>query len=95
MYSTCTPKDLKTLSKEHGDLQIRAQLDEEELKISASKWKFRHRIAYRLLVHLEKASLKVLVMATIRDSHGAGVVCFKRRAMRANRTYTHRPCPWC
>jgi len=35
-----------------------------------------------------------MVMATIRDGRGAGVVCFKRRGMRANLYIYSLPMPW-
>jgi hypothetical protein len=60
-YSARTPEDLKALSEEHGDVQVIVQLNENELKSSASKWKIRHLIAYRLLVgHSEEAFLQIL-----------------------------------
>jgi len=59
VYSARTPKDLETLSKKHG-IQVLAQLDDDELRSSASRWKFRHLIAYRLLIRPQKSFLKVL-----------------------------------
>ena len=50
MYSAPTLKGLKTLSREHGDIQILAQLDEKELNSSGSRWKFRHLIVLNTMI---------------------------------------------
>jgi hypothetical protein len=61
VYSARTPEDLKALSEEHEDVQVIVQLNENELKSPASKWKIRQLIAYRLLVsHSEEAFLQIL-----------------------------------
>ena len=61
VYSAHTPEDLKALSEEHEDVQVIVQLNENELKSPASKWKIRQLIAYRLLVsHSEEAFLQIL-----------------------------------
>jgi hypothetical protein len=60
-YSARTPEDLKNLSEEHGDTQVIVQLNGNELKSPASKWKIRQLIAYHLLVsHSEGAFLQIL-----------------------------------
>jgi hypothetical protein len=60
VYSARTLKDLKALSKRHGGIQVLAQLDDNELRSSASRWKLRHLIAYRLLIRSQKSFLQVL-----------------------------------
>lgn len=59
-YSAQAPEDLRTTSKQHGDIQVISQLNHKELISSASRWKFRHLIAYRLLVRPEEAFLPIL-----------------------------------
>lgn len=58
-YFAQSPEDLRTISKQHGDIQVILQLHPRELTSSASRWKFRHLIAYRLLVRSEAAFLPI------------------------------------
>ncbi|KAK0736568.1 hypothetical protein B0T21DRAFT_367191 [Apiosordaria backusii] len=53
VYSAQAPDDLRTWSKEHGDIQVVLQLNKRELMSSASKWTSRHLVAYRLLTRPE------------------------------------------
>ncbi|KAK3933517.1 hypothetical protein QBC46DRAFT_368712 [Diplogelasinospora grovesii] len=57
VYSAQGPEDLRTRSKEHGDIQVVLQLDKRELISSASKWTPRHLVTYRLLTRPEAAFL--------------------------------------
>lgn len=56
-YSAQSREDLQTISKQHGDIQVILQLDPKEITSSASRWKLRHLISYRLLVCPEAAFL--------------------------------------
>jgi hypothetical protein len=55
-YSPSTPEGLAALSKKEG-LEVIAELNEKELRSSASNWTRRHLIAYRLLIDTHKTDL--------------------------------------
>lgn len=59
IYSPRTASELAVLSKKHKDLQVIADLG-KELQLPASKWTYRHLIAYRLLVKPETSFLNIL-----------------------------------
>lgn len=74
IYSPRTPFELAVLSRKHKDLQVIADLG-KELKRPASKWTYRHLIAYRLLVKSETSFRKIL-----NDDHdGDCPVCKPKR----------------
>ncbi len=56
-YSPRSQKELAALSRQHGNLQVIAQLEKKEMKAPASKWTTRHLIAYRLLTKPETSRL--------------------------------------
>lgn len=58
-YSAQTTKDLRDLAERRGAGTI-LELTPEELRRSASRWTYRHLIAYRLLTQPEQASLPIL-----------------------------------
>lgn len=70
-YSARVPDDLSLLSMQHGDLQVILQLSGKELISSASRWKVRHLIAYRLLIRPDEAFLPILTI----DHDGGCPVC--------------------
>jgi len=59
VYSAQVPNDLRTWSRQHGDVRVLLQLNKRELMSSASKWTSRHLSPYRLLTRPEAPFLPI------------------------------------
>lgn len=59
-YSACSLEELKQRSDEIGGVQVLLQLQDEELRRSASRWTVRHLVAYRLLTEKDEPVLDIL-----------------------------------
>ncbi|KAK1749577.1 hypothetical protein QBC47DRAFT_333388 [Echria macrotheca] len=60
VYSAQAPSELRTWSKDLGDIQVILQLNKKEMTSSASKWTSRHLVAYRLLTRPQAPFLPIL-----------------------------------
>jgi hypothetical protein len=59
-YSARSPADLAKLSQAEGGLRVIGQLEDKQIKSSASGWSRRHLVAYRLLIEPKSVVLKAL-----------------------------------
>lgn len=70
VYTAKTQAEFRQLSRRHGGLQLIAELQDDELSSSASRWAFRHLLSFRLLTLPERTFLEIL-----EDDHNLYMPC--------------------